>query len=427
MVRRPLLRWWPAGALPLLAVTVFVGARQTATSPPAGGPAGEAARALPGGRPEDTAVAVNDPDEFAWRLFLALSRQALPGKAGEPDPGRPTVRDYDDDKPVVWETWALANGGRAGPVYVRPNRSEVFKDRGAKPAAWGELPRQAPPPKVFEPFPGKGVEFLIRAGRPAGRFDPVEDGGEGGLEVRMNRGTFDYVRDNDLYSIEGLEERFRKGAEINFPRTAQEVKARWVRIAEKDKPRYHWRTVVKSDGTKQLWGLSALHLITRDLPNWFWCDFEHVDFERNAEQYSLDSTTRGEDPPAGREGVRNETRGTKWEAYRLRGTQTDFTDARGRPTVLANSQIEHGFQASSSCITCHARATVGLRSARPGLPRWQAHTLPPNMSPHPRIVGPLGAPKWEWFQDADGEPRYLQTHFLWSMPFRALSTQADPP
>jgi hypothetical protein len=390
-------------------------------------PAQAAGDALPGGRPSDTALAVNDPDEFAWRLFLALCRQALPGKAGEPGPAKPSIKEYDPDQPVVWETWALANGGRAGPVYQRPNRSEVFKDRGAKPAAWDELPRRQPPPKVFEPYPGKGVEFLLNIGRALGRFDPVEDGGAGGLEVRMNRALFDYVRDNHLYSIEGLEERFRQGKEISFPAAAQEIKARWVRIKEADRPRYHWRTVTKSDGTKQLWGLSALHIITRDLPNWFWCDFEHVDFERNAEQYSRDTTTRGLKPPAGRDGIRSETRGTRWETMRLRGTQTEFVDARGRPTILANSQIEHGIQQTSSCMTCHARATVGLRADRPNLPGWQPNTLAPNLPPNPVMVGPLGAPDPKWYVDDFGAVRYIQTHFVWSIPFRALSSKVDPP
>jgi hypothetical protein len=32
--------------------------------------------------------------------------------------------------------------------------------------------------------------------------------------------------------------------------------------------------------------------------------------------------------------------GTKWENYRLRGTQIDFIDSMGVPTLLGNSQIE---------------------------------------------------------------------------------------
>jgi hypothetical protein len=243
----------------------------------------------------------------------------------------------------------------------------------------------------------------------------------------MNRPTFDYVRDNNLHSIEGLEEIFRKNLIVRFPNESKEIKARWVPIAEKDKPRYHWRTTTKKDGTKKLWGLSALHITARDLPTWFWCDFEHVDFEPHAELYSRDTTTRGLNPPSGRDGVRKETVGTRWETMRLRGTQIAFTDPIGAPTILANSQIEHGFQQTSSCISCHARATAGLRSARPDLPRWQVNILNPNYKTRPIIQGPVGAPDPSAFLDADGNRVFMQTGFTWSAPARAMSTKDAPP
>ena len=153
---------------------------------------------VPGGRPEDTAQALNDPHEFAWRLFLGMSRQALPGVAGAADPAKPTIREYDADRPVVWETWALASGGRAGGMYFPPNESEVFRDRAEKPVPWNELPRNVVQAKAFESYPGKGLDFFLRVGRSPGSFDPVEDGGEGGVEVRMNRATYDFVRDENL-------------------------------------------------------------------------------------------------------------------------------------------------------------------------------------------------------------------------------------
>jgi hypothetical protein len=112
---------------------------------------------------------------------------------------------------------------------------------------------------------------------------------------------------------------------------------------------------------------------------------------------------------------------------RLRGTQTDFVDSRGRPTILANSQIEHGFQQTSSCIACHARATVGLRSRRPGLPGWQVNSLATGLPARPVTVGTVGVPNPNWYEDDRGEVLYKQTHFLWSIPFRALSTKVDPP
>ena len=53
-----------------------------------------------------------------------------------------------------------------------------------------------------------------------------------------------------------------------------------------------------------------------------------------------------------------ETKGAKLETMRLRGTQFTFVDTEEKPTILANSPIEHGFQPNSSCLTCHSRAGV---------------------------------------------------------------------
>lgn len=157
----------------------------------------------------DIAMAISNPDEFAWQLFMRISRQAEAGKAGWADRKKSDFRDYDPDRPVVWETWALASGGRVLSHYSKPNRSEVFLDRGAKPTVWSGLKRDQPAPKYFEMYPGKGVEFLTQNGRSLGAFDPIEDGGEGGIEVRMNQSLYDYVRENTLYNVEGLETRVR--------------------------------------------------------------------------------------------------------------------------------------------------------------------------------------------------------------------------
>src|ERR1700709_2435744 len=63
----------------------------------------------PGGTAESAQMTVQNPDEYAWRLFLFINRQAKLGIAGVADPDKPTVKDYDENKDVVWETWALAS------------------------------------------------------------------------------------------------------------------------------------------------------------------------------------------------------------------------------------------------------------------------------------------------------------------------------
>jgi hypothetical protein len=266
-----------------------------------------------------------------------------------------------------------------------------------------------------------------------------------GEEVRSNRCTYQFILDKGLYSVEGIESIVGKALNprapnpdaITFPNGAQEVKAKWVRISEADKPRYHWRAL-KVDKETQIWGLVGMHITTKDLPNWFWASFEHVDTEKYAELPSRDSTTRGPNAlrrAGDREGVRLETVGRKWEYYRLRGTQIDFTTGR-RPTILANSQIEHGFQQSSSCITCHSRAAASLRRFRPDLPPCQPNTLPVFLSSmeDPQLdnegairFGPIGAPDPAWFRVDGARNRYVQTDFLWTIPFRANSQFEIPP
>ena len=159
---KKLRTWLPQG---VLAAALVAGVTSIDGREPDDDPApGPSVTSIPGGRVEDSARAVNDPHEYAWRLFLALCRQARPGTAGVPDSGRPTIREYDPDQPVVWETWALASGGRAGPVYVPPNRSEVYRDRGVKPPTWDALPRDKHAPKVLRALRRQGAGFLPEGG-----------------------------------------------------------------------------------------------------------------------------------------------------------------------------------------------------------------------------------------------------------------------
>ena len=91
------------GIVILLTVALLLAAGRDA------GPATADSNRPPGGSPDDVALAANDPDEYAWRLFFYINRPALPGAAGLADPAR-TIRQYDPDQPVVWETWALVSG-----------------------------------------------------------------------------------------------------------------------------------------------------------------------------------------------------------------------------------------------------------------------------------------------------------------------------
>ncbi|MGD9922979.1 MAG: hypothetical protein AB7V13_16295 [Pseudorhodoplanes sp.] len=355
------------------------------------------------GATQDLHPAMNHPDKFAWGLFFALNHPAdLKADRGTPD-GK---KKLGDPGITVWETWKLA-------------RTEVFLPNACKPAGW-KAPPAAParvaalarglesarasvdqrkvfdPPKFSEDAArtiGASVErnsfepanlALARAFSPT-RLAATVDAGELGNETRMNREAFEFIVDRNLYSIDGQEKALDDNTAIDFPVAAKEIKAAWRLFTDRElDPTLNFRDlngnsaiedderglrllertyhigygVVRNEkiGADEVrpFGLVGLHIITKDIPNWFWATFEHVE-NPQASVGSLDRHS-----PAGK-GYPPEAEGTVWQYYRLRGTQTDFVTPTGRPTVLANTQIEGSFQESSSCITCHARASIGRR------------------------------------------------------------------
>jgi hypothetical protein len=388
-------------------------------------PANAAPIEEPGGTADATALALSNPAEYAWSLFFFLNRQAKPDTAGQAD----ETKDFgklDPGASVVWETWAMASGGAA---------SEVYRPDGSQPVGWEQLKRGGPRALVLDQNLEQ-VGVLGESTRLKPFFFPSAPLDQ---EVRQNRAMFEFVVGNEMYHRGGLEALYTQAAAsqnrslINFKDASKEVKAQWYPIKDSDKPRYLWREVANPDGTKTVYGLVALHIITKDLPDWFWADFGHVDCETqkggcdpaSVKQYlgfdqeeaktePVDPTTRGPGAPSGRNGVRQETIGTIWQNYILRGTQIDFVTAFGAPTVLSSPVIENGFQ-NSSCMTCHARASVGPRKVGPGgVKAVRLNTLSPGDPT-------LGAPEPGLFGAGPGQNSvdYLQTDFIWSSPFRA--------
>ena len=167
----------------------------------------------PGGTPQDIDLAINNPDEYAWQLFLFINRQASPGSAGVADPNR-AIKQSEDDKDVVWETWALASG-----QGTTQDKSEVYKGDGSKPVAWSALPRVSAA-LVAKVLSKNNTALAVIEERLGGQavlpaFSPV-DVVSGDFEVRMNQTTFEHISSNELYNVEGLEaQRCRRGVGRN--------------------------------------------------------------------------------------------------------------------------------------------------------------------------------------------------------------------
>jgi hypothetical protein len=340
--------------------------------------------------PQDSAAAINDPDQYAWRLFVALNWPAS-AKAGIADSTKP----LGSDGPVVWESWK--------------NARDTFLSGGADPGPWDASPK--PALRSIREFDAQPLQLQLRDAA-MGKIKPMfapDAALSGGNETRLNRATYEFITGNDLYNLDGQKALAKRGdLTISFPLDAKEIKAQWRPITAADKARYHWAEIKLNDGTTAIFGLTALHIISKDLPNWFWATFEHVDNPTrpgNAAWVLPSHDTfacKGQQPDCNKAPTGIGLEGTVWANYRLRGTQVDFTTSRGVTTLLANSQPEGPFQTTSSCITCHARSTVS--AAGKALDFFK-----PNGD---GFVGPVDA---AWFKAPDGTSRYLQRDFVWSL------------
>lgn len=335
--------------------------------------------------PEDRNPAINNPDKFAWELFAAISHPAGNGS-----------------NDALWETWAL----RAN-VFADPNNPPVWPGTTHQPKI---LTRSTKLETVREQMlmrRSNQLQTQRQNGADSNKLKPffVPQSPET-EEVRMNKANFDFIVQNNLWYVEGQIAAFAAGRSISFPLDAKEVKAEWKVITAPDKPRFHWQE--GSDG--KLYGLIALHLMTKDLPNWFWATWEHVDNPQRcnaigcADSFGLDSATGGVSQ-ALLDLFTHEGLGAEWQNYRLTGTQTDFVDSTGRPTLLGNSAIEQFLVPTSSCITCHAKSSVDGTGNR--LDFTSAEGLSDNGVPNPA-----------WFFDVSGSAptrKFIQLDFEWSL------------
>lgn len=368
--------------------------------------------------PQDTVASLTDTDRYAWRLFIALNWPADVAKR-EADP----TRKFGENATSVWESWKLSSG----------RNDEVFLQNGQDPGPW--LPGKPVVTRKlrdFETLPLQQVERRAH-NRRVPLFDPII-ADAGANENHMNKDAYEFFRKNELYNVEGQEALFNKAQAVfmkaaseerpidfsefrlDFPLNAKEVKAQWRPIGEEEKSRYRWEEFIDANGQKKIFGLTALHITTKDLPNWLWATFEHVDNPKRdgAEPWILPTRDRA----AGANGFPEKMgiEGTRWENYRLRGTQIEFTNPVGESTLLANSQIEQSFQTSSSCITCHARAAIGPQVMR------AANRL--SIFAHEygeTVVGSVGVLDESLFvrkssaNPKTGELQYVPLDFVWSM------------
>jgi hypothetical protein len=378
----------------------------------------------------DIDTAIHNPDQFSWIMFARLNRIA---------PTQATVNGKQTNS-AIWETWA--DDSRTYPADPDPKSPPQWPAGGVTvPMTIMATPSglTAPPElKVLTPSVKQEIRRMQRAAATA-RNVPVA--ANVAIEVpanpnqlqetRRNKETFDFIVNNGLYYRQGLASRFQNPLPIVFPTGSVEIKADWIVIQESDKARFHWNY----DANGNLYGLVALHILTKALPNWTWTTFEWVDNSGRCDFIGCHDTfgfTPGDIPPNPQLGGQYAT-GTmtgdlksllqsagvpvEFSNYRLKGSQNDFTTSDGRVTLLGNSVTESGFVQTSSCVTCHANAAFDSV----GAPNPTIGFTPDQQSTN-------GAPNPSWFFNTSTTPwtrKYMQHDFVWGL-LRARPARNKP-
>lgn len=103
-----------------------------------------------------------------------------------------------------------------------------------------------------------------------------------------------------------------------------------------------------------------------------------------------------------------------WLSYRLKGTQTEMTSMDGMDTILGNTVTEGGFVQTSSCLTCHAQATVDAEG-RPGISSIGFSRELSMVGYAESTRGPTD-PDW-FYEPASNVPTAVPFDFTWGILF----------
>lgn len=417
--------------------------------------------------PNVTNPALSCPDSFAWKLFTHVVRAGF-------------WENWSSDK----QTWPSDPWPRCGNGNTATNCCAALESSNeSQPVHCPVFPgaTSGVPEHILEtPAMAHSLPMAMAArGAVSGLWSEVPDSLKavviGDLQkelVHRNQPMMDYIFDRQMYHVEGLKAVYQAHTEklgtyapyrpkildpdgtfgqpqvtafVEFPISSIVVKSNWMSLENArnagldpdnpDHPYIKMDLVPKPDGadshSRSLKAephiLIAFHIVSKDLPNWFWSTFEHaanpgrcdwtgcndsfghasitapqVDSEglqgpaanyvpphqlkkigdNRAAVFDLAKTYADDDritpalgnllaatqiadaPQINRSG-RPAPQDKAWRSYRLKGSQTGFVSSTGRPTLLGNSVTEAGLVNSSSCISCHARAAIDAHGQLP--------------------------------------------------------------
>ena len=153
-----------------------------------------------------------------------------------------------------------------------------------------------------------------------------------------------------------------------------------------------------------------LHISSKELPNWLWCTFEHIDNPLRGQVLGCNdnfgatpaNNCRTAPSKALLDLFKADGLGPEWQNYRLDGAQIAYVASNKVPTRLGNSILEGGFVATASCITCHAEASMDTTG------NFKSLSLS------------TGEPNPAWYQN----PPKMKLDFVWSFTHAAAAPSA---
>jgi hypothetical protein len=358
-------------------------------------PAPTAAAALPAIAVPAQAGAVEgkteNSDAFIWELFAQITAPLSPDTAS----------------PVEFERWASDADTftpkphwPTGPEPLRFHASVLALSKSGDlarslAAGKGDAAQSLAAFKIDEPC----------AGSPPQGPPPPDGSAAGGFpttgnpipciveQVARNKTNYEDIVDNHLNTQEGRAAAYKAGKDVEMRPDAVAIKGDWIplpmllqwipKLGNLDNIRKQYYTTTSS-GTE--YALVAMHVASRQNPNWVWGTFEHQMNPGRCDYMGCFDTFGAKlaaVPPSRSKynagyGTCEKTSALEalmqkanlspvWQNYCLKSTEVDFTAPDGTPYVLGNSVIEgimgNGTVAASSCISCHKYASFDATGA----------------------------------------------------------------
>ena len=420
--------------------------------------------------------AMSAPDQTAWNVFIQAVR---PPSASGPVKGRLPRTTFE-----TWPSDGSTFNKNAKPIRQAPGTAQLVpaaEDQldlrppvlpnapsSAKPAVHAaaaavaakapdrgpQTPASASQAPIFNPTPPGVTDNGCNPAGSAQFYEPACDG-TAQEEVRRNPSTYNYIVANQLNSRAGLARAFRNNMKIDFPVDSVEVKTNWIPVS---KLATYYPGVPQSQffiatdmvptpaGSQPVaYALIAMHVISKQVPNWTWATFEHqgnrgrCDFLGCKDIFGAvdkdvppanapDGTNQGTvyancaKTPALLAAFRAARVDPVFSNYCLKGSQTDFTDSEGMAVRVGNSVTENGFVPQASCMSCHGSANINAKGYSTTVFGFIGQQGQSNGQ-----VGPIN-PLF-YYNQSGGRPYYedqaglnriaISADFVWSVPFCA--------